>query len=238
MDMLARIFAETGMRRLYKGLLKLVVKHQDKPRMVRLRNQFVQIDPAHWNADLDVKINVAPGTGATQERIGLLAQIAAKQEQMLMEGAPLANFATYRNTLAKMVEMAGYPDASEFFLPFGQQEQAAYEQAKAQAPQPKSESQIFEEIEMAKIQAQTQQKQADLALKAQIEQGKQDLEKERLARDFTLRAQELQLKMSEAVERSAAERERLRLTDEKSENDAILRAAQIAQAAQTQATSE
>lgn len=61
LEMVARIFAETGIRRLFRGLLKMVVRHQDRPRMVRLRNQWVPIDPRDWDAEMDVMVNVGLG---------------------------------------------------------------------------------------------------------------------------------------------------------------------------------
>ena len=54
LELIARIFAETGMRALFRGILKLVVENQDRARVVRLRNQWVPIDPRSWNADMDV----------------------------------------------------------------------------------------------------------------------------------------------------------------------------------------
>ena len=44
-ELIARIFAETGMKQLYKIVLHLLTTHQDQPRMVRLTNEFVPIDP-------------------------------------------------------------------------------------------------------------------------------------------------------------------------------------------------
>ena len=51
LELIARVFSETGMKRLFRGLLRLTVKHQDKARMIRLRNNWVPIDPRSWDAD-------------------------------------------------------------------------------------------------------------------------------------------------------------------------------------------
>ena len=42
----ARTMAETGVKALFKGILHLVLKHDNKEKIVRLRNQFVPINPA------------------------------------------------------------------------------------------------------------------------------------------------------------------------------------------------
>ena len=52
------------MKQLYKIVLHLLTTHQDKPRMVRLTNEFVPIDPRVWNSNMDVTINIALGKGS------------------------------------------------------------------------------------------------------------------------------------------------------------------------------
>ncbi len=67
-EMIARIFAETGVTRLFKGLLGLVSKYQPKERMIRLRNKWVQVDPRGW-PEMDVRISVGLGIGNRGEQI-------------------------------------------------------------------------------------------------------------------------------------------------------------------------
>jgi hypothetical protein len=67
-EMVGRIFAETGVTRLFKGLLNLVSQHQPKARMVRLRNKWVEIDPRGW-PEMDVRISVGLGVGNRMEHI-------------------------------------------------------------------------------------------------------------------------------------------------------------------------
>jgi hypothetical protein len=49
-------------------LLKLVVANQDAPRMIRLRNEFVEMDPRGWNANMDVTVNTGLGHRFTRTR--------------------------------------------------------------------------------------------------------------------------------------------------------------------------
>src|SRR5215471_6915599 len=52
-EMVARIFAETGMRRLFVGILHDLIKNIDQPRAVRLTgNQMAIVDPRQWNAEM------------------------------------------------------------------------------------------------------------------------------------------------------------------------------------------
>lgn len=200
-EMIARIFAETGMKRLFKGLLKLVTRHQDRERVIRLRNKYVQVDPRHWNAEKDVTINVALGAGMTEEKLQTLAMIAEKQELLIKNGAPLVTFREYRNTLSRMVELAGFSNPDEFFRPFGEKEQAQFQQAQAQKEQEPSEAEMLAQVEMAKIQADQAQEKAKLALDAQKTRLEDDRERDELARDFIVEL----LKTESDVEQSVIE---------------------------------
>jgi hypothetical protein len=63
-ELIARNQAELGWKRVFRMILRLVVKHQDRPRVIRLKDQPVEMDPRFWNADMDVTINVVLGTGS------------------------------------------------------------------------------------------------------------------------------------------------------------------------------
>jgi len=159
--MLARIFAETGVSQLYKGLLRLVTKHQDRERMVRLRNEWVSVDPKSWDATMDVKVNLALGQGSTEEKIQLLQLVAAEQKEQLMQGSPLVSLVEYRNTLSRMVEMAGFPNAQEFFKPFGEQEAQQLQQQQSQQPPPPNVEEELVKLEAAKLQFEQQKAMAE-----------------------------------------------------------------------------
>ena len=194
-EMFARIFAETGMAAMMKGVLRLIVRHQDGPRMVRLRNEFVPVDPKHWDADMDVVVNVALGTGLVEEKLQMLAMVAEKQETHVAQGSPLVKLQHLRKTYARMVELAGFRNSDEFFEPFGEQEQAAFEQAQAQAEQKPDEVEALLQIEQAKIQARMQEKQMEMQFKvAQLE-----LERERVARDLAIKEADVQRKANESL---------------------------------------
>jgi hypothetical protein len=160
-EMLARVFAETGMTDLYAGVLRLVTKHQDRARMIRLRNEWVEVDPRSWNASMDVKVNLALGKGSSEEQIQLLQLVAGEQKEQLMQGSPLVTLVEYRNTLSRMVELAGFANPQEFFKPYGEKEaQAAAEQAAQAEQKPSTEEQLIQ-LEQAKLQLDAEKAKAE-----------------------------------------------------------------------------
>lgn len=195
-EMIARVFAETGFRDLFKYILALIVKHQDEPMTVRLRDKFVEIDPRGWSADMDVTINVGLGTGQTQEKMSYLQAIAAKQEQILQTlgvGNPLATPAQYAETLRRMVDLAGFKDTESFF---GSPEAVAgYLQQQAQQPQQQGpDPKVMAEIETARMKAQAEielareKAMADIQLAREKAAAEMDLKREELAAEAQLEA--------------------------------------------------
>jgi hypothetical protein len=203
-EMIARIFAETGMRRLYRNLLKLIAQYQDKPRTIRLRGEWVTMDPRSWNAEMDVAVNSVLSPGLQEDRVLALTAIAEKQAEVLMQlgpNNPLVSLGQYSQTLSKMVEIAGFKATTDFFsdLPLD-----------FQMPEPEQEQQsdpamILAQVQMQEIQANIQKKQAELQLEQQKVAAQLELDREKMLRaddrerdrqeaDVLLRAADIQAK--------------------------------------------
>ena len=188
-EMIARVFAETGVKDLFRGILHLVTKYQNKPQIVRLRNQFVPMDPRQWANSYDVQINVGLGTGQRDQQLATLFQIAAKQEQIMGTmgmNNPIVTPLEYRNTLAKITELSGFKNAGEFF--------ADPRNAPPQRPkQPPPDPRIA--MEMQKMQADMQMAQQKAAQDLQLQKEKMQMEfafkREQMAAELQLRQQEL-----------------------------------------------
>ncbi len=176
----ARTMAECGVKDLFKGLLHLITKYDQKPRIVRLRNNFVPIDPREWHSEFDVVVQVGLGTADDEQKIAFLTQIAAKQEQILMQlgpNNPAVSMAQYVNTLRSIAEIGGFKDADQFFNS-PQQIQMAQQQM-AQQPQQDANA-----AEMAKLQQ-------EMALKRERMMMELQLEREKMEAELELRRQEL-----------------------------------------------
>lgn len=186
----ARTIAETGMKDLFRIVLKLVSTYQQQPRIIRLRNKFVPIDPREFEG-FDIVVNVGLGTMDEQEKMSRLMEIIVKQEQILQQlGAnnPIVSMEQYTNTLRQYVELAGMKDASRYFKDPAQamMEQQAMAQQQQQQPNP----------EMVKLQQDFELKKAKLD--AEIA-----LEREKMMMELDLRRQELaaesQLRVAKAM---------------------------------------
>ena len=195
-ELTARLMAE-GMKKLFKGILFLVTTHQDKARMVRMRNEWVAMDPRHWNATMDASINIGLGMGDTNERLQALMMIMAKQEQILQQLGPTNPLVTpqqFSNTLRKIVELSGFKDASSYF----QDIPADY--VPPAPPQPKpSPEEILAQVQAESIKADIQKKAADLELQRQQMIMDDDLKRDQMAQDLYLKKYEIELKYNSQI---------------------------------------
>jgi len=176
----ARTMAETGMKSLFKGILHLVTKYDNKPRVVRLRNSFVPIDPREWTSEFDVVVQVGLGTADDEQKIAFLTQIAGKQEQILMQmgvNNPVVSMGQYVNTLRSIAEIGGFKDADQFFNNPQQIQMLEQQMMQGQQAGPSPEQQQME---------------ADMALKRERMMLEIQLEREKMQAELELRRQELE----------------------------------------------
>jgi len=195
-ELTARILAE-GMKKLFKGILFLVVTHQDKARIVRMRNEFVTIDPSHWETSMDASINIGLGNGDTNERLQGLMMIMAKQEQILQQLGtqnPLVTPQQFSNTLRKIVELSGFKDASSYFNDIP----ADYVPPPPPAPKATPEE-LLAQVQAESIKADIQKKAAELELKRQQMMMDDDLKRDQMAQDLYLKKYEIELKYNSQI---------------------------------------
>lgn len=201
-ELMARIFAE-GMRELGKAILKLVVKHQDAPRMIKLRNDWVSMDPRTWNVDMDVRINVGLGTGNKTAQLGHLSAILGIQKDALVAAGGLNGMVTPENiyhTCVEIVENAGMPSADPFFNdPAKAGPQAQGQQKpdpatmKAQADIATQQAQQQQETveSQHRMQLAQQESQQKMAIMQQESQNQLQLQREKFAADHSLEQQRI-----------------------------------------------
>jgi hypothetical protein len=172
-ELMARIFAETGVKSLFKGILHLLCKYQDKARLVRMRGEFVEFDPRTWANQYDVSINVGLGAGNRQEQMAMLSMVLAKQEQLIGQYGPANPYvspAQYRGTLGRMVEIAGFKDSAEFYKAITPEQDQMLSNPPPQEQQMPPEVQAIMARTQAEIQANQAKAQADIQLKQQQQQ--------------------------------------------------------------------
>jgi hypothetical protein len=206
LELIARIFAETGVRTLFQGILQLLCKYQDKPTLMRMRGKYIPIDPRSWSNEYDVDISVGLGTGNKAEQMTMLQMVLAKQEAILQQfgpANPLVTVGQYRNTLGRFIEAAGFTDSAEFFKEVTPEIEQQLSQP--QPPQPDPTTQALIQQSQAQIQIAQQKAQADVQAAQQKAQSDIALQREKAAAEIQIQREKAQASLLLKQEELAAE---------------------------------
>lgn len=116
MKLIARIFAETGVRDMFWLLHATIRKHGQKAETVRLRNQWVSVDPRNWKTRNDMTIDVGLGTGGKAEQFAQTMALANFQKEMVIGGKTnIVDDQKLYNTAAKLSKLLGHKSPDQFF---------------------------------------------------------------------------------------------------------------------------
>ena len=200
-EMIARLFAD-GMKRCFQGILKMVIQHQDKPKIIRLRNKFVPIDPRGWDAGADMVVNIALGRGSDEQRMMFLMQILAQQKEVIQTygpNNPLVDLQQLRDTLANITQLAGFQDPSQFWKEIDPAAVQAFMQQMSQGANKPDPAQMLAQVEAEKTKADIMIANAKQELDTAKAVSDADLQRDKLMVDAMLRAAEIDAKYGTQV---------------------------------------
>ncbi|MBY0432329.1 MAG: hypothetical protein K2Q10_14120, partial [Rhodospirillales bacterium] len=184
--MIARIFAETGLKRLFMLLHGALRKHQDKEKVVRLRGRWVPVDPRGWRTRSDMTAHVGLGTGSRDQQQQYLLQILGFQTKAVeMQGGiagPLVGLPNLYNTLKRLVENAGLRSVQPYFMAPGEE---------GAAPQPKTDSKA-DEVQ-AQLQLDRMKAEGQLAIDRMRAEAEAQLARERMLAEIALKHEQVRI---------------------------------------------
>ena len=186
-ELVARTFAETGVKDLFQLVHRLVRTTLTKPDIIRLRNKWVEVDPREWKARKDMSISVGLGAGNKDQQLMHLTTILQMQKEAIQIG--ITSPEKIYNALAKLTQNAGFKNPEEFWTnPANTPEQEGQQQKPTEAEimvqgqlqieQQKAQAQIMQEqersendiiIEREKIIAQAELEKFKAQLKAETD---------------------------------------------------------------------
>ena len=204
-ELVARLFAETGVKDLFLIVHALCRKHSQKAEVIRLRGQWVPIDPRQWKKRSDLSIAVGLGTGNKDQQLQHLMTILTAQREAIAIG--IATPKNIYNALVKLTQNAGFKDPDEFWT--------SPEQQQPQPPQPSPEE-IKAQAEQMKMQAEMQDAEKQRQFDAAMEQMKDATERYKAE----LQAQ-TDLQIAQMRERTAAEMEIFKVRNATSYQDGV-----------------
>jgi hypothetical protein len=192
-ELIARIFAETGISDLYRGIYRLLCRHQTSAVWIkRLNGHPLAVDPSSWDPEAEVTVDSALGSGMNDSKIAALqATAVAQKEALTLLGIdnPLCSLQEYYHVQADLLELAGFRDTARYWR---SPEVSAQQGIEVQEPPPTPE----QTLATAQVEIE-QSKQSLEALKTVLQD---DRERDKLEADVVLRSAEISAKYRTEVD--------------------------------------
>lgn len=207
MRLIARVFAETGLKDLFVGIHALMrsMAGNQGPVTVPLRGKWKTVDASQWGERMSMSVEI--GQGAKEEQLAQArAELEVLQGIVQQQGGlngPLVTADNAYNLVAKLFRLGGAKNVDEYLTnpkeAPPQQPQPDPEMAKAQAKiaaeQAKTQAQAQVELMKAQAKMQIDQQTAQHKLELQAQKNALDLElaQRKHDADFALKQQEAEL---------------------------------------------
>lgn len=182
--LIARVLAETGIKRLYMLLLKHATQYQDRPAQVQVNGRWLRVDPREWVHGFRLRVNVGVGALEKRQQVANLMQIGQMQAALGPMGLvkPENLYASATDTVKAM----GYHDPERYI---------SQPDPNPQPPQPPIELQL----EQMKQQGAQQLAQTKGQVDIQVEAMKQQAQQEQAAQETQLEAERNRMEMQNTM---------------------------------------
>ena len=182
--LIARIFAETGIKDMFLGIHALIREHGQKGAKARLRNKWVEVDPTSWGSRNDMSIEIGVGAGGMDYEMQKSERLGNVLERLLAVPGGVAMVTPDKayNAAADAIRAIGYKDPERYI--------ADPANAPPQQPQPNPEAE--------KAQVEMQMRVQEIKMKDTLDrermQAEFDLRREEMQAEFQLKEEELRIK--------------------------------------------
>lgn len=209
--LIARTFAETGLRSLFLGIHSDLRRGPIKDMMLRLRGQWTPVNPRTWRHRTDMVVNVGMGKGDRDERRQAFMLAGQVQRELIAAGSRMVDEGKLYQTISDTMGTYGINSVEKYF----------HDPAKLPPPPPPQDPgpdpiMISAQAQAMKAQADAQRDMARL----QADEREKDRKHQERMMEFRLRELELtnriqneretlQLKEREAVMKDDLERDKM-----------------------------
>lgn len=198
-----------GLQQVGMKLYRLVHKHQNEARAVKIAGQWKNIDPRAWEADVRCTVSVGLGTGAREKQLMMLSMLQADQVAAVQAFGPQNPSVTPAELYAMVEEKGramGFKSVERFFKqpvnpdgsPWMPQPQASPDQQKVQAQIQEGQARL--QLDAQKAQQDAAVKQYETNAKAEADAAKAQMDAQvammKARAEIELQAQKMQMEMA------------------------------------------
>ena len=212
-EMITRMIAEMGVKEAVLQAHAILVRHQNKARMVQMRGKWVQVNPQEWKERTDLSVRVGLGTGNEEEKRAKLMMLSQLQNQTLQAAtmAPPQVYARLYALFEDTAEAMGVELPEKYALPpkgpeYEQMQQEMKQRAQSQPNPEMMKVQAEGQARAAEMQQEGQLRQMEMRMQAQVDQHRNEVEAQQQQARLTMEMQLAQAKneMNMRLERERA----------------------------------
>jgi len=176
-ELIARSFAETGVKELMLNIFELIQKNQDHERIIMLRNNFITVRPDMWQDRYDCTVSVGIGSGNRDQQMMHLSTMLSFAGDAMKGGLKIVNQKNLYNMGAALIKNMGFQNVEDFLTD------------PDQVPDQPNAKESIDQMEMQLKQKEIEIKAADI----QVKQQRIELEAMKTQVDANLKMAEIQL---------------------------------------------
>lgn len=114
LELVARMFAETGISELFRFMVSLNQKFVDQETVVRLTNKQLRISPDDLNGNFDLVVNAGISIATKESTIMTLQTMLTALMQTQASGIPIVTPQNIYNLFKKWIESAGFKNYNDY----------------------------------------------------------------------------------------------------------------------------
>lgn len=209
--LMIRLLAQTFLVPVFRKILRNVVQYQDFTRSIMVGEQWQEIDPRSWHAELRAHATVGLGYTNREEDLSAAQIVMGAQAQGIQTG--MVQPEHLYQTFTKLVEAVGWRWPQKYALdpssPEGQQKRQEREQQQQQPDAKQQELQMKMQLKMQEMQMDAKRDelkaQRDIQIEMMKAQAKQAIERERYDFDYKAQLREIEQDYQLGIQRLEAE---------------------------------
>ena len=113
-ELIARNFAETGVKELMENIYALLQKNQDKDLVVKLRGEWVEVRPDAWRDKTDCTVSVGLGHGNRDQQLLHLGTMLQFATQSMQGGLSIVSEQNLYNMGSALIKNMGFVNVQDF----------------------------------------------------------------------------------------------------------------------------
>lgn len=115
LELIARIFAETGIKQLFRHMIKMNQMYITEETFIRVTDKPKPIYPEDLEGTIDITVNVGVVAGSKQQQAQAMQLLLGMYPQLVQYGIADLSHAAY--AFGRLVESLGYKNVSDFVFP-------------------------------------------------------------------------------------------------------------------------